>query len=294
MNNHQNHQGQKSQKATHLRSLDIAFVIRGGLLALVLTLLCMAIGLIVIVAHTPFGSPPPPTPPPPTILAPAGELPSNIVAFQELLRYQGEPYVLAGSAFLLRLPDEAEESGTVIAVMTAHSMLIGDPNHPLERIALRMPGHSSPFVELDTFFGPPGHPRTGADMTVDYVLLQVSQPITPSLVLAPDPRGGPQPGERVALFSGLGSEEGKARVLAGTVQSVNDTSVWVVMDDLFNPSMMSGSPIISQHTGQVVGMTIAVSPRRNRLLIGFHPIASIMRHAAEAGGRTYSIETYRP
>lgn len=276
------------------RPLHLAFIVRGGLLALLLTLVGVAIGLVVIVAHTPIGSPLPPTPPPPTIPAPAGELPSDTVAFQEWIRYQGEPYVLAGSAFLLRLPDEAAGGGTVIAVMTAHSMLIGDPGHPLERIALRMPGHASPFVELDTFFGPPGHPRTGDDMTVDYVLLQVPQPITPSLVLDPDPRGGPQPGERVTLFSGLGTEEGEAYRPVGTVQSVDGTSAWVVMDELFNPGMMSGSPVISQHTGRVVGMTIAASLRRDHLLIGLHPVGSIVRYAAQAKGRMYPIATYRP
>jgi len=58
--------------------------------------------------------------------------------------------------------------------------------------------------------------------------------------------------------------------------------VWVLMDELFNPSMMSGSPFVSQHTGQVMGMLIAVTPRRNRLLMGVHPIGSIVELAESA------------
>jgi hypothetical protein len=54
------------------------------------------------------------------------------------------------------------------------------------------------------------------------------------------------------------------------------------MDKFFNPGGMSGSPLVSQHTGQVVGMAIAVSPRPNRLLLGVHPIGSIMQLAESA------------
>ena len=119
-------------------------------------------------------------------------------------------------------------------------------------------------------------------MTVDYVLLQADQPVDLGFVLTPDPRGAPQSGERVSLFSGLGDGHGGRRILEGTVQSVSDVAVWVLMDELFNPGLMSGSPFVSQHTGQVVGMTIAVNPRGGRLLLGVHPIGSIVQLAESA------------
>jgi len=170
--------------------------------------------------------------------------------------------------------------GEIVGVTTAHSVSFGDSNRPLERIALRVAGQTDFVAEFDTLRGQPGRPRTGDDFTVDYVLLQPTQPIDPALGLIPDQRGAPQPGERVSLFSGLGDAHGGQRILDGTVQSVSDTAVWVLMDDTFNPSMMSGSPFVSQHTGQVVGMAGAASPRRNRLLLGAHPIGSIV-HLAE-------------
>jgi hypothetical protein len=63
--------------------------------------------------------------------------------------------------------------------------------------------------------------------------------------------------------------------------------------------MMSGSPVLSHHTGQVVGMAIAASPRhfrplvwRYRVLIGLHPIGSIVEKAQAA--RLYpAMSTYR-
>ena len=256
--------------------VNTKFVIRGFLIALPTAALVMAIALAVVLARGMIGPPPGPTPPPPTILAPRGELPAGPVGLQELVMVRGEEYRVAGSGFLLRL-----DSGDVVGVTTAHSVPLGDPDRPIERIALRVAGQEELLAEFDTLRGQPGHPRTGGDMTVDYVLLHGDPVVDPDLVLTPDPRGVPQPGERVSLCSGQG-DGGGPRVLEGTVQSVGDTAVWVLMDGLFNPGLMSGSPVLSGHTGQVVGMAIATSPRRGQLLIGLHPIGSIVRLTGSA------------
>jgi hypothetical protein len=54
------------------------------------------------------------------------------------------------------------------------------------------------------------------------------------------------------------------------------------MDEWFNPGQMSGSPFVSRHTGQVVGMAVAASPRWSRLLLGMHPIGSLVHLAQSA------------
>jgi hypothetical protein len=131
---------------------------------------------------------------------------------------------------------------------------------------------------------------TPENLTRDYVLLEVERPVDPALVLVPDPRGAPQPGERVSLYSGLGDGQGKVRVLSGTVQSISDTAVWVLMDDTFNPGLMSGSPFVSQHTGQVVGMAVAASPRLDRLLLGMHPVGHLVQLARSAQDSTRLID----
>ena len=256
--------------------MNVKFVVRGLLLALpVAAIATVALAWVMIRAQV---SPPPDsTPLPPTILAPRDELPAGPVGLQEWARYRGEAYSLVGSGFLIPLSD-----GKIVGVTTAHSVLIGDPDRPLERIALGVAGQTDFVAEFDTLRGQPGQPRTGGDMTVDYVLLRADQPIDSGFVLTPDPRGAPQPGERVSLFSGLGDGHGGRRILEGTVQSVSDKAVWVLMDELFNAGLMSGSPFVSQHTAQVVGMAIAVSPRGNRLLLSAHPIGSIVQLAESA------------
>ncbi|MCP4538452.1 MAG: hypothetical protein GY832_15055 [Chloroflexi bacterium] len=250
--------------------MNTKFIVRGVILVLPVTIIILAVSLVLIIAQTSVGHSPDPTPLPPTILAPRGEMPSETVGLQEWVGYQDEAYVFGGSGFFLQL-----DKDEIVGVTTAHSMLLGNPDRPLERIGLRVAGQVGFVAVFDTLRGHPGQPRTGGDMTVDYVLMHSKQSIDSNLILTSDPRGAPQPGERVSLFSGVDNH----RVLEGTVQSVSDVAVWVLMDETFNPGSMSGSPFISQHTGQVVGMLIAVTPRRTQLLLGAHPIGSIVRLA---------------
>jgi hypothetical protein len=257
--------------------MNTKFVIRGLLLALPAAVVATAAGFALIVARGWIGPPPGPTPPPPTVLAPRGEMPGGPVGLQEWVQVRGEEYRLAGSGFFLVL-----DSGEVVGVTTAHSVPLGDPDRPVDRIGLRVAGQADLVAEFDTLWGQPGQPRTGEDLTVDYVLLHADGALDAGLALVPDPRGAPQPGERVSLWSGQGDGHGSQRVLEGTVQSAGETAVWVLMDEFFSPGMMSGSPLVSQHTGQAVGMAIAVSPRRSRLLVGAHPIGSIVQLAASA------------
>ncbi|MBI3762852.1 MAG: trypsin-like peptidase domain-containing protein [Chloroflexi bacterium] len=270
--------------------MNSKFILRGSLFALIVVAVILIITwffLPQILLRLSNGVPIGPTPLPPIILASRGEMPAGPGGLEEWTQYRGEAYNLSGSGFLLQL-----SNGEVVGVTTAHSVSIGDPNRPLERIAFKVAGQKEVAAEFETLHGKPGQPRTGTDMTVDYVLLKVDIPVDSSLVLTPDSRGVPQVGERVSMFSGLGDGNGGRRILQGTVLSVDTTAVWVLMDEWFDPGRMSGSPLISRHTGQVVGTAIAVSPRGGRLTIGFHPIGSIVR-LAEAADEFPAMADYR-
>lgn len=254
--------------------MNVKFVLRGLALALPLTIILALVGLGLILF---VGPAPDPTPPPPTILAAPGEPLPGLVGLQEWALYQGEEYHRVGSGFLLRLSD-----GQIVGVTTAHSLALGNPDRPLQHIAFGVAGETDFVIEFDTLRGDPGRARTGDNLTVDYVLLQPSQPPEADMVLSPDPRGAPQPGERVWLVDSYRGANADELFLTGTVQSVSDTAVWMLMDGLFYPGMLSGTAFVSQHTGQAVGMLIAGSLRGHRLLLGAHPIDSIVQLAESA------------
>jgi hypothetical protein len=229
-------------------------------------------GAVVLIANPrPFL---PPLPPPPRIDADRGDSPAGVVAFEERI-WNGDGYDLIGSGFLLELP-----GGNVIGVTTAHSL----GGRDFAPMAFTVAGGGETAATFSRPYIGRGQPRTGADMTIDYILLGLDAVPAPAYVLQPDPRGAPQPGERVSLYSGLGDGYGRGHILHGTVESADDNGAWVRMDSLFDPGQMSGSPVISEYTGKVVGMTIAASLRQGALSIGINPIGAIIARAKTGAG----------
>lgn len=259
------------------RSLIIIFAVIGILLA-VLVILPREILLrgVSLWITRPLDS----TPLPPTITAPRGTIPNGNVGLQEWAIYKDGSRELRGSGFLIKL-----NSGDVIGVTTAHSLTdLGEQGNRLSKIAFLLPSSGNAVIDSDTLQGDAGVARTTFDLTVDYVLLRLNGSIHPNYILIPDSRGAPQLGERVSLFSGLGDDGGNRRELQGTVFDVGAQGFWVVFDEWFDPGMMSGSPVMSQHTGSVLGMAIVMSPRGDLMTIGFHPIGNIVKQAEGAKG----------
>jgi hypothetical protein len=262
--------------------MSTRFIVRGTLLALgVVVAATVAAISLVNSARFPALEP---TPPLPVIHAPRGELPVGPMGLVEYIHYADAEYNRVGCGFILRL-----DATHLIGVTTAHSMSFSAAAS-LQRIALGVADRPDFVAEFDRFHGLPGEARSGEDMTVDYVLLRAESagPIDPALILKPDPRGLPQPGERVILYSGLHG----GQTYRGTVQTASPQAVWVVMDDALDPGGLSGSPFVSQHTGRVVGMVIATTRRGGHVLLGAHPIGSLVR-LAETATKFPLISEYR-
>ncbi|MCA1789082.1 MAG: hypothetical protein LC667_04250 [Thioalkalivibrio sp.] len=171
---------------------------------------------------------------------------------------------------LLQLPD-----GEVIGVTTAHSL----PGRTFRPLEFTPPGQPQPAASFSEQLIPPEVQR--GSMTEDSALLKFDGIPDSSMVLYPDPRAHPEPGERLDLYSGLGDGSGGRRVHQGTVETVNFDSVWVRMDEPFDPRLMSGSPILGQHTGKVVGVATSMLVAPGPLRIGMNPIRAAI-HAAGA------------
>ena len=255
--------------------MNVRFVVRGSLLALIAVLAVLAALLFFTEPGRRLLSLPPQVPAAPVITAPRGPLPKSPGGLVEWTQYDSGVFHPVGRGFLFRLT-----GGPAVGITTAHSLSF-EVQPPLRNIVLALGEQTDPVVQFDTLRGQPGEARTGEDMTVDYVLLNVPNEavIDPSLILDPDPRGLPQAGERVVLYSTLNDQ---ARRFDGAVLSVDPTAVWVVMDEVFDPSGLSGSPFISQYTGKVIGMAIATTRRGGKVLLGLHPIGSLVEKALNA------------
>jgi hypothetical protein len=274
------HAGAGAITQLHLRGnqaiigfMNVRFVVRGSLLALIMVLASLA----VVFPFTERGRQllPAFVPEVPVITAPRGPLPNSPGGLIEWTEYAGGAYHAVGHGFIFRRPN-----GQAVGVTTAHSLSF-EVRPPLKKITLALRSQAQPVIEFDTLQGEPGQARSGEDMSVDYVLLHVppGAAIDPALILDPDPRGLPQAGERVVLYGLMGD---RAYRFDGAVLSVDPTAVWVVMDEEFEPSGLSGSPFISQHTGKVVGMAIATTRRGGKVLLGLHPIGSLVEKAQNA------------
>ena len=183
--------------------------------------------------------------------------------------YDGAEPVLAGSGFVFRLP-----AGGMVAAAAAHSF-----NLPGGLRSVQL-GTDVSSLELGVLHGMPGEPRTlSMNLTNDYVLFAVQEQNPPAVILEPDDRGFPQPGERIVLYPGYGAENGQRW---GTILESDSNGAWAVMDEAFEPGMMSGSPIVSFHTGRVVGMALAAGLREGHTVIGMHPIGSLVEKGLEA------------
>lgn len=250
--------------------MNIKFIIRGTVLGVLATALISGVWIFyqMPLSRLLFL----PSPSSPIIHAPQGEMPAGPVGFQTWNQYPNLGYTWGGSGFFLRL-----ENGEVVGVASAHGTYLHMQGNPLQQVAFQIAGLPGYIDEFDILRGPPGHHFAIDDMTSDYILFQVNQPIAPEMVLAPDPRGAPQPGERVTLFGGTDGS-----IHEGTVQLVTDTAAWVLMDEQFYPHFMSGSPIVSQHTGQMVGMAVAATNLRKGVYVGMNPGGAIAQHAESA------------
>jgi len=246
------------------------FIVR-SLIGFLAMLALALIGLVFALPRLFPGPPVGPTPRPPTIAAPAGPLPEGNVGLQEFAQYSDGDFIPVGSGFLLKVDE------TIVAAVTAHSLSIGDQDHLLKRVRLGVAGAADFVAILDTLHGQPGRLAIGPNMSVDYVLFQVASAVAAEYVLLPDERGGPQPGEAVVLFSGLGD-----KMFTGTIQAANPETAWAVFPDYFDPAQMSGSPFVSAYTGRVVGMAVGAAGRNGRLYIAMHPIGSLVEKARAA------------
>lgn len=209
---------------------------------------------------------PGPTPALPFITAPQGSVPGGVLAYTGV--YEGGTFACA---FLMQLED-----GRRVGVSSAHATPALDVDIPAQldapegALVVNLKGQvarGSAFVH--------------ADFSQDFVLWAVESAPGTATFLRPDPRGGGEPGEQVYVFGRSSDDEGGSIRWPGVVMSVSEKAIWIQLEDSFAPYGYSGCPVVSQHTGRLIGMAVA-GEDRHLVVMGLHPVGSLVEKASAA------------
>lgn len=204
---------------------------------------------------------PGPTPPARSLVAARGDMPSGPVAFRG--SYGG---IEVGCAFLMELED-----GRRLGVSAGHVSLVFPAPVAVEFLA----PDGTLVAKMGAFLGR-GGPFVQGQLAQDYALWLAPDGLSAEQMLRPDPRGQGEIGEGVWLFSRLDERRWPGVVIAATPQAT-----WVQLEDSFSPLGFSGCPVVSRHTGRVIGMAVAGADRRP-VVLGLHPAGSLVELAREA------------
>jgi hypothetical protein len=210
---------------------------------------------------------------------PAGALspPNNQILFQPLFIWRGDIPSQQGTGFFTKTPD-----GRVAAVTSAHLI---DPQGPTLLEARWLDSRTRvPVAILKQSWGPPGRGGTddpNYDLRSDYLLLPVEVMISPERILELDSRPLPDLRERVWFPNKDRNASPGYRIVNGTVAAVEVKYLTVILDQPIALSSQSGSPIISQVTGKVIGTLSRAGQERGRTILLLTPAAAILKALAD-------------
>ncbi|MFN7020672.1 MAG: hypothetical protein ACK4WH_04995 [Phycisphaerales bacterium] len=192
---------------------------------------------------------------PRTPVRPVAPPTGNIVLMQRFDFADGSQDLL-GTAFFARTP-----GGRVVGVTSAHFL---DFDGPCLKSATWITRDGDEIGFATHSLGRPGNAGiltdTLVDLRSDYLLLHPARDINPAAagyaVLEFDARAGPAAGERVWLpiAGDFLDDSDPPRLIAGFVDLADPGAFIVVLDERLELIAESGSPIISQNTGKVIGI----------------------------------------
>lgn len=192
----------------------------------------------------------------PVINAPPGDLPQGWAALSGEV---GGRSMACG--FLLELP-----GGSRLGVSTSHAVpwsWSGDE-------AVMRAADGQVVVRLGGMLRR-GQPAWGRRLALDYGLWSVQEVTQSAVFLQPDPRGQAQVGEAVRVYSRERAAEGGSQSWSAVVMAVEPEVTWIQLEASFNPLGYSGCPVLSAHTGRLVGMAV-VGKNRPPVVMGLLPV----------------------
>ncbi len=224
---------------------------------------------------------------------PTATLPSGPLVYQPMFKWKSGDTSFQGTGFLMRTPQ-----GETVAMTSAHFIdFYGDPL--LEARWLDV-ATLEPVVTLTHQYGVRGRGigSGGANgkpsLTSDYFMLAGASNIDAGnrAVLELDPRKTVDIGERVWLPNKDETAANGYVALEGTVVEAEQSYTTILFDNRFELQSQSGSPLISQQTGKVIGLLSLGGEYRERSWINIAPSWSPLHYLEMASRRMPLEETF--
>ncbi len=175
-----------------------------------------------------------------------------------------------GTASFVRGP-----KGKVIALTSAHFLNFSGPQ--LSHVNFLSVNTKKPVATSTRCWGQPGQEGCyqPVDLRSDYLLLVVEGKIPSQKVLQLSGRSGCAEGEKV-WFPNKNplSPHGHDRI-EGTVAEAQNTFLKVILDREIDLNARSGTPVLSEKTGKVIGILTGGETRGNRSVLYLAPASSI-------------------
>jgi hypothetical protein len=204
--------------------------------------------------------------------AAAFNTPDKVILFQPMFIWRTGGPTHQGTGFFTKAPD-----GRVAAVTSAHFLDMHGPALLEARwLDIRT---KTPVATFELSWGQPGNGGTDTstlDLRRDYLLMPVQEQLPDEQILELDPRTKPEGKERIWFPNKDKAAPLGYRVVIGTVVVADMKYITVILDQQITLVSQSGSPIISQATGRVIGTLSRGGRERGKTVLLLTPASALL------------------
>jgi hypothetical protein len=211
---------------------------------------------------------------------PEASPPAGGLICQPTFHFEGGDSTQQGTGFFAAAAD-----GEVLGVTSAHfidfegAKMVSAAWHSVEDNAV--------IASFTHSYGPPGNAgdELTGDMREDYLIFSGGDVATAHNVLALDERAQPEVGEPIWFPNKNASADWGHQIISGKVTETEAKFSLVTLDKYITLRSQSGSPIISQRTGKVIGTLSRGGMDRGRTVLILCPSKGILDMIAKTPGK---------
>src|SRR3990172_8408362 len=201
------------------------------------------------------------------------------ILFQPMFIWATSETTYQGTGFFVRAP-----SNKIVAVTSGH--FLNTDGSPLTEARWLEIRSERPMATFTSSWGPPGSEGTIqpiVDLRRDYLLMPAPGDVPADVVLELDRRETPDLGERIWFPNKTPRAELGYEAVEGMVVEADLKYSIVVLDGLIELVLQTGSPIISQKSGRVIGtLSRGGEPHEGKTVLFLAPASGILKALIEA------------